>query len=171
MKGLTKDFIAIDTNVFGHLTSNRYNADRHIHELLRVSSEEKGKIALLVDTGREILEEYKTHLQPKRLEAKERWDEAQILKYWMFHAPTKKIVVDKSGLLWKAILEAIPEQEEETDRIFVYVAFKKGRILISNDRKHIVNRRPKLMVCRKNGYCGSGADVMCSREAYGKIST
>ena len=131
MKGLTNDFIAIDTNVFGHLINNEINADCHIHKLLRAPTEGEDEIKLLIDTGGEIIKEYGYHLRPKYLEVSERLDEAQILKYWMLYVSKEKTVVDKTGLLWRTISEVLPESGEETDRIFVYIAFKKERILIS----------------------------------------
>ena len=170
MKGLTNDFIAIDTNVFGHLINSRVNTGNHIHKLLRVPPEERGAITLLVDAGGEIQGEYRVHLRPDHLRASDRLDEAQIMKYWMSLVPREKVTVNEKEPLWNAISKILIEQNEPTDRIFVYVAFKKDRILISNDRRHIINRRARFQACRDCGCCGEGADVMCSREAYERIS-
>lgn len=166
MNGLTRDFIAIDTNVFAHLTNENMNTDNHIHKLLRMPKKEDNKINLLVDADRSIFSEYNRHLKVEYLDAQQRKNEAQIIRYWIRLAPKKKVVIDKKGQLWGAIHAIIPEKDEEIDRIFVYVAFKMGRILVSNDYRHIVNRRKQLKTCCTNGHCGEEADVMCSIEAY-----
>ena len=170
MNGLTCDYIAIDTNVFGHLTHKQINADRHIHKLLLVSKKEENKIHLLVDTDGSIFFEYHRHLLKKEIrKSPQRTSEAQIIKYWLTKAPRKSVTVHKTKQLWSAICNIIPEPKEEVDRIFVYVAFQTGRILISNDRKHIVSRRGQLKSCCRNGFCSNGADVMDSQEAYNRI--
>ncbi len=170
MNGLTCDYIAIDTNVFLHLTNEKFNSDRHIHKLLQVPKEGENKIHLLVDTNGEIFSEYGRHLLKEEfLQSRQRKNEAQIIKYWLRFAPRKPISVHKTDQLWSAIFSIIPEAKEEVDRIFVYVAFQTGRILISNDRKHIVSRRGQLKSCYRNGFCSNGADVMDSQEAYNRI--
>lgn len=164
MNGLTDDFIAIDTSVFGHLIDAEINADRHINRLLATLAQKR--IILLVDTGGEISAEYAHHLREEKLNAKQRGNEAQILKYWMNPASRKKVDVDKNDSLWRAIFSVIPEQNEEPDRVFVYVAFKKGRILICNDLKHVIKRRNDLKLCYNPSTIPAGADVMPSSEAY-----
>ena len=166
IKGLTNDCIAIDTNVFVHLTNPAMNPCKHINRLLiRL---QKKEVALLVDTGGEIRGEYKRHLSnqiKKQGAAQQTLHEAQILKYWLYRASKKKVDVNKSDLLWKAIFSIIPEENEKIDRIFVYVAFAENRILVSNDCKHIINRRAQLKTCYTRVPCVAGADVMPSCEA------
>ena len=169
ISSLTQDYIAIDTNVFGHLTrtkSGDVNEDRHVHKLLRIPRE--SNIALLVDDCGRISKEYKHHLQPEKLEANQKTNEAQIIRYWMHLAPREKVSVDQETQLWDKINRIIYEENlgEEIDRTFVYVAFNKGRILISNDRTHIVNRREQLKSSCV-GYCPAESDIMTSKEAYG----
>lgn len=166
MNGLTDDFIAIDTSVFGHLTNKKENPCGHINKLLVALI--KDKIVLLVDTGKEISSEYTRHLTPEKLKTQQKKDEAQLIKYWMRFAPRKKIDVDKDSQLWKAIYGIITEKGkgEEVDRVFVYVAFNEGRILISDDKKHIVNRRKKLKSCCVGTSAPAGADVMSSEDAH-----
>ncbi|MDA8000747.1 MAG: hypothetical protein MPL62_05530 [Alphaproteobacteria bacterium] len=171
MKGLTNDYIAIDTNVFGHLTdTDGKNADGHINRLLTKLAQKQ--ITLLIDVGGKILAEYNGHLDPKKLKAKQKLNEAQLIDYWMNHAPKKRVVVDENTPLWEEISRIIWEESEENDRIFVYVAFAKGRILVSNDRKHITNpnRRAELKTCYTCPPCVAGADVMPSCEACRLIS-
>ena len=167
MNRLARDGVAIDTNVFGHLINGDMNKDKHINTLLKKLREDN--IYLLVDTGKQIEKEYKHHLKPYVLEAKSKMDEAYILFYWMIEAPRKEVVVKKETGLWDVIKQTIPEEKEENDRIFVYVAFVKGCVLVSNDRKHIVDRRTELKECCTSGYCPNGADVMGSEEAFENV--
>lgn len=167
MNGLTDDFIAIDTNVFGHLIDAEKNAGRHIHRLLAMLA--KKKITLLVDADGTISAEYAHHLIAERLHAKQRKNEAQIIDYWMNHAPQKNVAINQNDSLWHAILRVIPESNEEPDRVFVYVAFKEGRILISNDHKHVIKRRDDLKLCYNHSTIPAGADVMPSSEAYALV--
>lgn len=169
MNGLTCDYIAIDTNVFGHLTNEEINTCRHIHKLLRVPGKQDNKICLLVDAGNSIFSEYRRHLNEEFLQLRQRKSEAQIIKYWLRFAPKQSVTVNKNEQLWDAIYKIVPEDQEEIDRIFIYVAFKKGRILLSNDFKHIVNRRDQLKSCYTKGFCSKGADVMGSKEAYHRV--
>ena len=167
MNQLTNDFIAIDTNVFGQLTDKSINANRHINKLLIVLI--KDNVSLLVDKSGEIFSEYKHHLKPEKLEALQKTNEAQIMLYWMHVARKKEIIVDRSSNLWAHIHRVIPEPTEENDRIFVYVAFEKDRILVSNDFKHIINRRSDLKSFYANASRSVKADVMCSQKAATRI--
>ena len=166
MNGFPSDCIAIDTNVFGHLTNESKNKDKHINSLLENLI--KQKTSLLVDKNGNILKEYQRHLnRPKFRESYEGKDEAYILYYWMYLVTRKKVSVMNDNL-WTAVLKVIPEEQEEVDRIFVYIAFVKGRILISNDDKHIIGRRDELRDVTCN-LCPEGGDVMSSKTAINQM--
>ena len=166
MNGFPSDCIAIDTNVFGHLTNKSKNADKHINNLLIHFMNQK--TSLLVDENGNILKEYDRHLnRPEFRERFEGKNEAYILYYWMHPDIRKKVTVMNDNLR-AAILNTIPEEQEEADRIFVYIAFVKGRILISNDDKHIIRRRDELRDVTRN-LCPKGGDVMSSRTAINQM--
>ena len=88
MNKFPSDCIAIDTNVFGHLTNKLKNADKHINDLLIYFMNQK--TSLLVDENGNILKEYNRHLnRPEFRERFEGKNEAYILYYWM-HPDTRK---------------------------------------------------------------------------------
>lgn len=167
MIGLTDDFIAIDTNVFGHINSSR-NEDMHIHRLLSCDSE---SVKLLVDDGEVIASEYKRHLKDSMRGDCEIAGGPQMLELcirrWMRPQKQEQVVVCKDDELMAAIKSIVPT-EESTDQIFVYVAFAKDRILISNDEKHIINNRCALKLKAEDMEL-SQADVMTSEEASARL--
>ena len=68
-----------------------------------------------------------------------------ILKLWFvgrMNAP-KIVDIDHNSTLMNTI-DSIMTNCETVDRIFVYVAFSEGRILITNDESDIVKRRVPL---------------------------
>ncbi len=165
---MTVDFIAVDTNVFGHIHNKNMNTENHIYKLLK--SLVDLKVLLLIDDEGVIRHEYKHHIERKieRLTI----DNRIILRLWMDPQNHECVTVDESSLLWNGICAIVPEEQdknkEEVDRIFVYVAFVKDRILISNDEKHIINNRDKLK-SKAEGMDLLQADVMTSKEAHKKL--
>jgi len=178
MNNLTKDYITIDTNVFVHLFSEQENEDNHIDKLLRklIEFEQDEKIMLLVDCKGRITREYYSQLQKKLDNEDNTSGRATLLEHWIGSENHHLVAVDfNDGLMGKInkIVPTPPKGKRNTDRILVYVAFKKYRILITNDRKDIIDcgnlideRRKKLRRIRGSK---SGADILTSKEAYAKL--
>ncbi|MGI9250409.1 MAG: hypothetical protein ACR2PR_04325 [Pseudohongiellaceae bacterium] len=181
MKGLTDDFIAIDTNVFRHIRSAR-NADNHITELL-TSGISHGTV-LLVDSENIITYEYGQVLIDEngrpQFNAEEDEDPAvmRLLSYWMNAAPKEVVNISTNANkeLQSIIHDVIPlpkvgerkYSSTKVDRTFVYVAFAKDRVLISNDKTDIINRRDALISAVKSLNLGN-ADVITSECAHTRI--
>ena len=174
----SEDYIAIDTNVFLHLTNPQNNGDSHIDGLLKTLKELK--VMLLVDDKDRLAGEYKLHLAPKIRNADETDNKILILRYWFIYALRHKVDLELQDRLMQTIRGVIHELPKNADRIFVYVAFKEGKILISNDKHDIVcgpvrerrqgPRRTRLLNATRN-HRPNGADILTSREASSTIST
>ena len=67
----------------------------------------------------------------------------------------------------KGIIE-VREGKPVTDRFFVYVAFRKDRVLVTNDSCDILNNKEELKHKAKKLRL-RGADILSSQEAYEKI--
>ena len=162
--------VAIDTNVFLHLFNPQENTDRHIDRVL-VYLYEQG-IALIVDDKGRIRGEYENQIRPIVEKSDEMRFEIQILRAWFLpDAPRRVVSLDMRDSLMQAIRNAMPT--DSTDRIFVYVAFKEGKILISNDREDIVSQRQRLLndTRRIRKRIGSDdAEILTSQEAHDRIS-
>ena len=167
-----QDTVAIDTNVFEHLLNREVNYDSHINRLLVHLF--KGGSCLIVDKDGRIPNEY-NHRLGRRIESlDETGNERFILRYWMELAPRHVIQVSGGDSLMNAISQVIIELPEATDRIFVYVAFKEGRTLISNDDLHVVfgpdgesgqqPRRHRLLRGTRR-WRPKGAAILTSKEA------
>ena len=169
-----QDSVAIDTNVFQHLLNPQNNVGSHINKLLDHLIREKA--TLVVDDQGLIAGEYKQQLKRRLGESNDTRNEIQILRYWILYALRHQISFDDNDELMAAIREVIIEVSENVDRGFVYVAFRWGTTLISNDLRHIVTgpadesqpRRIRLLssttVLRP-----SGAGILTSQEASDKI--
>ena len=166
--------VAIDTNVFVHLLNPQNNPDGHIKRLLTHLFDEG--VALLVDDGGRIAGEYAYLISLiERLD--EARNERQILRYWMGLAPRRKVEVSDSDALMTAIRQVITG-DKEVDRIFVYVSFREGKILISNDEGDIVfgsdrgrgyiPRRQRLLQATE-GLRPGNPEILTSREAHTRI--
>lgn len=173
--GPFEDAVAIDTNVFVHLLNPQNNQDGHINSLLGYLAEQR--IALLVDDGERIAGEYNQQLVEALLGQDDR-DEIYTLRYWVLNAPRQDVPVSGNDALMTAIRGVIVERSETVDRIFVYVALKEGKVLISNDERHIVTGPPREggQTPRRDRILNNtrrlrpeGADIMSSWEAYEKI--
>jgi len=172
--GPFQDAVAIDTNVFVHLLNPQNNLDGHINGLLIHLFEQQ--VTLLVDGGGRITGEYERSITPLIRRLDDARNERQILRYWMAFAPSRKVEVSEGDALMAGIGQVI-SVAAAVDRIFVYVAFKEGKVLISNDQRDIVfgpdrgrgyvPRRERLLQntqdCRP-----PGADILTAREAYEK---
>ena len=172
-----EDSVAIDTNVFIDLLNPQKNTDRHIDQVLTYLYAQE--IALIVDDKGRILGEYENQIRPRIENADEMSFEILILRAWI-SAPRCVVSLDMKESLMQAISNIMPT--DSTDRIFVYVAFKEGKILISNDETHIVvgpvregsksPRRQRLLndtrrIRRRIG--SNEADILTSQEAHDRI--
>ena len=162
--------VAIDTNVFLHLLNPQNNPGEHINRLL-VHLASQG-IALIVDDKGRIRGEYENQIRPIIERSDEVKFEIQILRAWISpDAPRRVVSLDMRDSLMQSIRNVMPQGD--ADRIFVYVAFKEGKILISNDREDIVNRRQTLLndtrqIRRRIG--STDAEILTSQEAHDRIS-
>ena len=172
MNILTEDFIAIDTNVFEHLFNPEKNVNNHIWNLIERLYEDK--IGLLIDSpgdprkGSRIMGEYDRRLLAYVKPRQEVGAESVLLK--IFFENTKLVEVDisqtdKLMVSIKGIIKAKPV----TDRYFVYVAFKKERVLVTNDSGDILSKKKELKHKAKTLRL-KGTDILSSQEAYKKIA-
>lgn len=171
---LTRNEVAIDTNVFQHLLNPQNNVDSHINRLLEYLIMQR--TILVVDEHGLIADEYKQQLERRLGESNDTRNEIQILRYWILHAQRHRVSVNDNDCLMQAIYAVIFEESENVDRIFVYVAFQQGTTLVSNDLRHIVRgpadesepRRDRLL----NNTAGLRSDdphILTSQEAHAAI--
>jgi len=173
MNKLTNDYIAIDTNVFEQLLNPQENTDNHIDKLLGTLATDK--VGLVVDKERRTENEYKNRfILMFKNSSEKNTQQLSLLRYWIIPqvGNRKRISVSNRDQLMEAIRGVITENEA-VDRIFVYVAFKSDRILITNDRRHIIKgglrekpeRRKALL--RKTRKCrpNQRAEMLSSIEA------
>ena len=171
-----QDCVAIDTNVFVHLLNPEQNADSHISRLLvHLQSQ---SLALITDDRGRIADEYERIITPMVENLDESLNERYVLLYWTQYAMCCNVPLDMQDRMMQAIRGVITETSENVDRIFVYVAFKKGKLLITNDEMHIVfgptrergrtPRRDRLLRATRR-HCPDGADILTSKEAHDKI--
>ena len=183
---LTHDFIAIDTNIFERLL-NRGGTDEELRtyteiyilllELLSCNLH----IKLLVDDEGKIDDEYDKHLCRRICQLdnppQEDDDERTILTKWMEREPRQiEVGYDKLKIKIKNTLlqkQSNKEKVSGTDINFVYIAFKTGRLLITNDRRNIIDerkgdekRRKELRNFSKTSGRVKGSDILTSKEAY-----
>ena len=164
--------VAIDTNVFIHLLNPQNNPDGHINRLLTHLSYEGAE--LLVDDGGRIAGEY-NHLLGAAISGQDDRNEIYILRYWILNAPRRSVEVSGNDVLMTAIRRVIVEPSEAVDRVFVYVALKVGKILISNDEMHIVigplreSGQPARRARMLRRFATAGAEILTSWEAHARI--
>lgn len=171
-----EDAVCIDTNIFEHLFNPCKNVDGHINGLLGYL--QKVGVALLVDDHQRMASEYSHRLIPIIRCNDDLSNEVQLLRYWVMEAPWLSTTIDLTDRLMEAIKRVIVERDEVVDRIFVYVALSRGRVLVSNDEMHIVfgparegghppRRRRLLRDSRR--LRPRGAEILTSREAHSQI--
>ena len=171
---LSQDEVAIDTNVFQHMLNPQNNADFHINKLLEHLIRER--TTLVVDGQGLVASEYQQQIGRRLGESDDVRNEVQILRYWILQAQRRQVPVNDTDNLMKRISEIIIEVSENVDRAFVYIAFQRGRTLISNDMRHIVrgptneseSRRARLLINTEN-LRPSGAQIRTSQEAHAAI--
>lgn len=167
-------YVAIDTNVFEHLLT-RENTRGHITTLLAAA---KGKASLVVDDKRRIEKEYKNRLLErikgvsrqktgKHLgKAPDRVRETSLLRFWIVETihTRVRVAVDPGDSLMQQItrkLQHPPEGSRNTDRILVYVAFRQGCPLVSNDGG-ITKKRGALLKIKD---AKKGSAILTSKQA------
>ena len=168
MNKLTNDWIAIDANVFEHLLNPQQNHGNHITILL--GQLRSDRIRLLVDDKRKIPNEYENRLG--RYIQNERNDDPNriLLYYWLLPDNQEVVCVDKNDQLMIAIkgIIFVASGKPVTDWSYVYVAFKQGKILVTNDYEDILKNGKELKRKTKK-LCPRGGDVMGSQQAHDKL--
>lgn len=168
--------VAIDTNVFIHILNDQNNQDEHINTLL--GHLYKKRVSLLLDNNGRIMGEYKHLITPLIEGSNERLFESTLLRYWIHFAPKKYSEVKLNDELMTAIRKIIHEREEVVDQIFVYIALRERKTLITNDYIHILSgptnesnespRRTRLLRITRRHRDRGGA-ILNSQEAFDKI--
>ena len=99
-------------------------------------------------------------------------DEVYLLQYFMEVNSQRKVGVARRDPLMAAITKVIFELSKNPDRTLVYVAFREGKWLITNDRTDIVEGpagegtlRSDRLLRETKGICPEGADILTSQEA------
>ena len=166
--------ILIDTNVFKHLCDKdpKFNPDGHVGVLLAVLA--ANSCVLLVDDAGLFRHEFQEIVAPQ-FNRSEIAGEIAILRYWADpgnQAP-REITSNKQLI---DLIKTVIIENERADRAFVYIAFSNGRVLVTNDEKHIVigpptkkekggDRRNRLMNAAKK-HVVNGAALLFSQEAH-----
>jgi hypothetical protein len=175
VNALTGDYIVIDTCVFVHMFNDQENHEQHIDSVLKALVADG--IRLCVDDRDTVAKEYDQQVGPLLVQD-DRGLRVQWLRYLLDPGEWKRTIVDRRGELLKKIEAVIREQKEKVDRVLVAIACTEGRILVTNDKQHILigpererrqgPRRARLLratrKCRKEG-----ADLIDSKEAQGRL--
>jgi len=180
MNCLIPDCIAIDTNVIEHLFNPEMNTEGHITSFItHLFKEFEGappaheKKIFLVDDGDRIFNEYNQRLK-RRLEKlgdKQKEGGAErTLASWIinpcFHF---KVPIKNHPELMRIIERYAPREQPNNDKYFVYVAFAKGRTLVTNDPGILKNavklrnstKRARRKIHRNEDQSG----ILCSSSA------
>ena len=172
------NYIAIDTNIFMDLFNDQKNVDGHITNLLRKFITDE--YCLLVDESGRISGQYNTELGRyiKSGNCSDKQPEAALLKYWHLVSEHKKEVpVNHNGDLMQRIKIIMRRVQDSCDAMFVYVAFKEGRVLITNDRSDIIDespndgRRRQELLRKTRNFRSNNSNILCSQEAYDEFIT
>ena len=159
--------VVIDTNVFEHLLTQE-NTCGHITALLTALT--TNKAFLLVDSDERIEKEYLRLLE--RSGVPDKAPEMSLLKLWLGKIPGAiprvRVAVDHGDSLMEQIKSRMrhpPKGRRNTDRIFVYVALRRGRPLISND-DYITKKKSALLKIKG---AKKGADILTSKQAAARV--
>ena len=134
-----RNSLAIDTNVFLHLIDPDVNADAHINELLTHLLDNEN--SLIIDDEDRILTEYNRHLPGAIKGADQKGQEILILRAWVrvLQNPNRLLKIPlQNDQLMKMLRKKVRPRKGSNDRIFVYVAFKQRKFLVSNDKHDVV---------------------------------
>jgi len=166
MNNLTRNIIAIDVNVFEHLIDPRNNRDKHIHALFSQLMDDE--IKLIVDDQGMISHEYDDRMTPRLDALDEESGEGILLRYWFDPENQKVVQVKLTDELMRAI-KRIVSTRKKADRFYVYVAFKEGRVLVTNDKKDILKKRNRLLKLKTRPRLPKGANILSSQEAHQEL--
>lgn len=175
MNELTYPYIVIDVNIFEYLFSGEdekhINADKHITDILTDLLDS----CLLIDDKGKITSEYGSYLD-RRIEQILKKDEKdpvrQLFKHWMekwvFGAlgGIEKVNVNTEDKLMSDIKQIIHERMG-MDRYYVYVAFRKGTVLITNDLG-IYDKR-KILKRKTRNSRSRNADILSSKDMHKQL--
>ena len=164
--------------MFVQLLNDQYNVGSHITKLLE-SLQALGSRPIVDDRGL-IFGEYVIQIGAAINSGDDTRNEMQILRYWIHHPAPRIVVVSGRDRLMSGIKRVIVERSESVDRAFVYVSFRSGKTLITNDNTHIVNgpprerslspRRVRLLRSTRRARC-RGSEILTSEEAYAKVGS
>ena len=139
MNSISEDYIAIDTNIFVHLMES--SKASNIEKLLLML--QKKKIRLILDSKNRIKGEYAHKIHDHFQMAVHR-DYQDIIDYWLDQGTDDLVItVNQNDSLFKKIKEILKLEKKTIDRIFVYVALRTNRTLITNDRSGIIDENTK----------------------------
>jgi hypothetical protein len=178
MNNLSMDFLAIDADVFCHLLIPKDNPTSHIDRLLSALGSDK--VGLLVDDTNRIQMDYVNQVIPRMDKASDTDNKRYILQYWMNVAPRTTVQCDNGDAMLDLIRIVIHERGAHADRTFVAVAFRMGRPLVTDDKRHILEgigsewgrhgyRRDRLLAATKKNGCQRGAKLLHSIEAVDEL--
>jgi hypothetical protein len=154
--------VAIDTNIFVHLTNPHENPDSHIDQLLSHLS--KSDPTLCVDSTNKITNEYQEKLGPRIRDQDEKGFAIYLIRFWINLVQRETVQLDPACLLMHRIKQVIHERDEHADRAFVYVSCEGNCPLITNDKTHIVDRRKELK-SKTRKLRGEDSRILLSLEA------
>jgi hypothetical protein len=154
--------IAIDTNVFIHLTNPHNNPDSHIDQLLMHLTKTQPRLA--VDSTKKIGNEYEEKLGARIRDQSDTGLAIQILRFWMNPDLRDTINVDSQDQLMGRLYQVIPEVDEHADRAFVYVSCQGNCCLISNDDGHIYSRKGEIK-SKTRKLRGDDWQILSSKDA------
>ena len=158
---------AIDTNIFEHLLNPQKNVNGHIDILLQ-KMRDIGVI-LILDGKHRILDEYNNRTVPLFRNQATDSSKRFLIQYWTQDCKKYQVPVEHSSELMQKIKNALP-QGEGTDAVFVFVVFRCGGTLLTNDRDDIIDegnkpdaRRRKLLKIRERDM---NSEILTSKEAF-----
>ncbi len=154
--------IVIDTNVFVHILNPEENVGRHINQFLAATGSTH---ELCVDDGGKISGEYNVMLGPALKNNDDIRIEIHLLQYWLLFKPRRKIRLEDKEL--RIAIGKILPKKETVDRCFAETAAASECDLITNDDKHIGNKKKELKrALKKCKY--KKTDILSSLEARDK---
>lgn len=158
---------AIDTNIFVHLLNPQENVYGHIDILLQ-KMRDIGVI-LIIDTKGRILDEYANRTTQLVMNQPTDSSKRLLIQYWTQYRQTCQVPVEHSSELMQKIKNVLP-QGEGTDAVFVFVVFRCGGTLLTNDRDDIIDegnkpyaRRKKLLRIKERDV---NSEILTSKEAF-----
>ncbi len=126
-------------------------------------------VILILDDKHRILNEYNNRTVPLFKNQATDSTKRFLIQYWTQACKKCQVPVEHSSELMKKIKKALP-QGEGTDAVFVFVVFRCGGTLLTNDRDDIIDegskpdaRRDKLLKIRGRDI---KSEILTSKEAF-----